>query len=177
LSATCEDDPALVARANAGDAAAFTAIYRAHGGWAYGLALGLTGDREDALDVVQEAFAALYGKFPGFVLSTSLRAYLYPVVRHQAISLLRKRRRVVPLDPEALAARGGAVDPAPGPPAELERMIGALPPDQREVARLRFGLGFRLEEIADALAVPTGTVKSRLHNALRALRKEIDTPR
>jgi RNA polymerase sigma-70 factor (ECF subfamily) len=57
---------------------------------------------------------------------------------------------------------------------DLERLAAALPDEQREVVRLRFALDFRLEEIADALRIPLGTVKSRLHNALRSLREEVD---
>ena len=176
MDATRQDDRALVARANAGEAAAFTALYRAHGDWAYAVAQRLVGDRDDARDVVQEAFDALFGKFPGFVLASSIRAYLYPVLRHCAISALRRKRRIVPLDPEAAAARAPQPGWERGSPSDFDRMIAALPAEQRAVVRLRFGLDFRLEEIADALGVPLGTVKSRLHHALAALRKK-DDPR
>ena len=170
MSERRDDDETLVARANAGDAAAFTGLYRAHGGWAFGLALRFTGSRDDALDVVQESFDALFGKFPGFALATSIRAFLYPVVRHTAISLLRKRRRIVPLDAGALRAAEPSLGWGPEAPSEFDRMIAALPDEQREVVRLRFGLDLKLAEIAEALGVPVGTVKSRLHNALTALR-------
>ena len=171
MNAPCEDDRTLVARANAGDAAAFTALYRGHREWVFGLALRFTGDRDDALDVVQESFGTLFGKFPGFALATSIRAFLYPVVRHTAISLLRKRRKVVPLDADALRAEEPSLGWARGSLSELDRMIAKLPEEQREVVRLRFGLDLKLEEIAEALGVPSGTVKSRLHNALKALRE------
>jgi RNA polymerase sigma-70 factor, ECF subfamily len=166
-----EDDRTLVARANAGDSEAFTALYRGHREWVYGLALRFTGNRDDALDVLQESFDTLFGRFPGFALTASIRAYLYPVVRHTAISLLRKRRRIVPLDAETLRAAEPSLGWEPAAPSELDRMIGALPEEQREVVRLRFGLDLKLEEIAGALGVPVGTVKSRLHNALGALRE------
>ena len=165
-----DDDRALVARANAGDGAAFTALYRTHRDWAIGLAVRFTGNRDDALEVVQESFDALFGKFPGFVLSTTIRAFLYPVVRHSAISLLRKRRRIVPLDEGARRAVEPALGWEPEAPSDFDRMIAGLPEEQREVVRLRFGLDLKLEEIAEALGVPVGTVKSRLHNALEALR-------
>jgi RNA polymerase sigma-70 factor, ECF subfamily len=167
-----EDDRDLVARANAGDAAAFTALYRAHREWVYGLALRLVRDRDDALDVVQESFDTLFGKFPGFALASSIRAFLYPVVRHTAISTLRKKRRIVPLDAAGMRAEAPALGWDPETPSDFDRAIAGLPEEQRLVVRLRFGLDLKLEEIAEALGVPVGTVKSRLHNALQALRAE-----
>jgi RNA polymerase sigma-70 factor (ECF subfamily) len=171
VSPVREDDRTLVARANAGDAAAFTALYRGHREWVFGLALRFTGNRDDALDVVQESFGTLFGKFPGFALATSIRAFLYPVVRHTAISLLRKRRKIVPLDADALRAEEPPLGWSSGSVSELDRMIAKLPEEQRDVVRMRFGLDLKLEEIAAALGVPSGTVKSRLHNALKALRE------
>ncbi|MBN2360124.1 MAG: RNA polymerase sigma factor [Deltaproteobacteria bacterium] len=169
------DERELVARANQGDAAAFEELYRRHRDWVVGLAWRFVGNRDDALDVLQETFAALFDRFPGFALTSSLRGYLYPVVKHRCISLLRKRRRVVAID-EARTARGdlaGELAWQPDPPGEFAEIISALPAEQREVVRLRFALDLKLEEIAQALAIPTGTVKSRLHNALKVLLKVV----
>ena len=171
MNAAREDDQTLVARANAGDAAAFTALYRAHRDWVYGLSLRLVRDRDDALDVVQESFDTLFGKFPGFALASSIRAFLYPVVRHTGISFLRRKRKIVPLDAVAMRAEAPSLGWDPEVPSDFDRTIADLPEEQREVVRLRFGLDLKLEEIAEALGVPVGTVKSRLHNALLALRE------
>jgi RNA polymerase sigma-70 factor (ECF subfamily) len=159
----------LVARANRGDAAAFEELYRAHREWVVALAWRFTGNREDALDVLQDSFAYLFDRFPGFRLTSSLRAYLYPVVRHRSLSLARKRRKVVPIDrgsnpPDELTWR-------PEPAGDFARLIDDLSPEHREVVRLRFALGFTLDEIAAALELPLGTVKSRLHNALKTLKE------
>lgn len=171
MTAPREDDRALVARANAGEAAAFTALFHAHRGWVYAFALRLVRDRDDALDVVQESFATLFGRFPGFALTSSIRAFLYPVVSHTAISVLRKKRKIVPLDAEVLRAEEPSLGWDRGSVSALDRMVAQLPAEQREVVRLRFALDLKLEEIADALGLPIGTVKSRLHNALKALRQ------
>lgn len=162
------DDRALVARANQGDADAFETLYRRHRDWVVALAWRLTGSREDALDVLQETFSRLFERFPGFTLTSSLRAYLYPAVRHGCISLARRRRKVVPI-----AASGAEPVAEPDPPADwtpgFERLVRGLPEGQQEVLRLRFALELRLDEIAEALGLPLGTVKSRLHNALKSL--------
>jgi len=160
-------DAELVDRANRGDADAFEALYRRHRDWVVSLAWRLCGDREDALDVLQESFSWLFGRFPGFTLTSTMRAWLYPVVRNACVSLARKRRNVVPLDRAGFepAAEPEAADWTP----EFERRIAALSEGHREVLRLRFVLELRLEEIAEALDLPLGTVKSRLHHALKTL--------
>jgi RNA polymerase sigma-70 factor (ECF subfamily) len=57
---------------------------------------------------------------------------------------------------------------------EVGRLVRTLPPDQQLVVALRFWRDLPLEEIAERLDLPLGTVKSRLHYAMRALRKELD---
>jgi len=170
------DESELVARANQGDTAAFEELYRRHRDWVVSLAWRFTGSRDDALDVMQETFAYLFGRFPGFELSSTLRAFLYPVVKHTSVSLARKRRRVVSLDAAERAQADAALESAwqPDEAAEFEALISALAEGHREVLRLRFALGMQLEEIADALDLPLGTVKSRLHNALKALKEAAD---
>lgn len=164
------EDRELVALANRGDPAGLEGLFRAHGEWVAALARRFTGDQDDALDVMQEVFAYLFERFPGFELSSSMRAYLYPVVRHQCISLIRKRRKVVEID------RGSRLPVEltfwPDEAGGLARMLGGLGEEARELLLMRFGLGMKLQEIAEALGVPTGTVKSRLHAALRSLRLE-----
>lgn len=164
------DEVRLVALANAGEEAAFVELLLRHRDWATALAYRFTGDRDDALDVMQESLAELFQKFPGFVLRSTLRAYLYPVIKHRCISLFRRQRKVVRLD-EHLAGHE-LPDLRWEPPAagEFERLIQDLPPGHAEVVRLRFALDFSLDEIAQALDLPLGTVKSRLHHALARLR-------
>lgn len=167
------DDRRLAAAAARGDPAAFEALYRRHGAWAVTVARRFTGSTAEALDVRQEAFAHLLAQGPGFELTRSVRAFLYPVIRHRALSTLRRRRRVVALGPEGpdgVAAPGGPGEAA----GDFDRLVRTLPRGQRDVLRLRFVQGLRLGEIAAALDVPLGTVKSRLHGALYALRAQVD---
>jgi RNA polymerase sigma factor (sigma-70 family) len=93
-----EGERELVRRANAGDGDALVALYRAERDWVVGLAQRFTGSREDALDVLQETFLYFFSRFPGFVLTSSVRGFLYPVVKHHAIDVVRRRRKVVDLD-------------------------------------------------------------------------------
>jgi RNA polymerase sigma-70 factor (ECF subfamily) len=121
--------------------------------------------------VLQETFAYLARKFPGFRLSSRVTTFLYPTVKHFAETARRKRtktRGTSPL-PHALIAPIARVG---DPRAELAAMLGSLPEAQREVVLMRFVDDFALEEIATALSVPLGTVKSRLHQALQSLRAD-----
>ena len=174
VPAPAQDDPRndqeLIAAANRGDPAAFVALYYRYKEWVVTLATRLTGDADHAHDVLQETFIYLLSKFPGFVLTSRLTTFLYPAVKNIAIHHRRKRDRH--------AAGEGLMDslpaPAPTPTADpdLVAVVSALPETHREVVLMRFVDGLSLEEIAQALSIPLGTVKSRLHNALAALRRD-----
>lgn len=162
-------DAELVRAARLGDRAAFDALYLRHREWVLALALRHTARRDDALDVAQDAFVQLLKKLPELELAGPLTTWLYPVVVHRAIDLARKRVRDT-RDEAALAEAAARPAGDPSERAELERLVRALGAEQREVLLLRFADGFELEEIAVALAIPLGTVKSRLHQALAHLR-------
>ncbi len=165
-------EQALVRRANRGDRSALVEMYHLHRDWVLGLAFRMSGNREDALDIAQETFTYLFTKFPGFELRASLRSVLYPAIKHRAIDFGRRRARVVALDD--YRRRSGEPLSAGTPTQDFERLLGQLDELHREVVRLRFALGFRLDEIAAAMDIPLGTVKSRLHNGLKTLRRNLE---
>ena len=167
-------DEELVAAANAGDESAMEALYFRHRDWVTSHAQRITGNREDALDVLQETFLYLFGKFPGFQLRARMTTFLYPAVRNLSLEKLRKRGRTVSLDE-------GAAEPAAPESRDLDaergglaEVVRRLPPAEREVVILRFADEMRLDEIAQALGCPLGTVKSRLHSALERLRRALE---
>lgn len=163
-------DPALVDALNGGDDSAFDALYFRHRDWVMRLAQRFTGSPEDALDVLQETFAYFFGKFPGFMLTARLTTFLYPVVKNLSIAHRRKRMRLgEPLPPDPVAA---PAEWAADPRGELATVLGKLPEGQREVLLMRFVDDMSLLEIGQALGIPEGTVKSRLHNAIAALRTD-----
>ena len=151
--------------------AAFEELYRRHKEFVLRVALRIVGDQDLALDVLQETFIYLLGRFPptgtGIEDSCKLSTFLYPVAKHNAISVLRKARRF-PVAPEAsLDALPGAGDRQD---EDLRKLVAGLPIEQRETLLLRFVEDMTLNEIALALDVPLGTVKSRLHHALAKLK-------
>ena len=166
-------DQQLVDALNGGDARAFDALYRRYRDWVVRLAVRFTGHEDDALDVLQETFSYVFRKFPGFRLTASMTTFLYPVVKNLSIAARRKRTRMASTD------AGNAPDPAApvahdpdGGRGELAAVMAALPDGQREALLMRFVDGMSLQEIADSLNIPEGTVKSRIHNALVTLRQD-----
>ena len=167
-----KSDEQLLQGANEGSEAAFEALYHRYRDWVHRLAWRFTGNEADALDVLQETFAYLLGKIPGLRLTASMTTFLYPVVKH--LSLNVRRRRSAGADEQALMA---VPDPArpQASRAELAAVLAALAHEQREVVLMRFVDDMALDEIATALEVPIGTVKSRLHRALGTLRTDPGT--
>lgn len=161
-------DEALIAAVNHGDTAAFDALYYRYRDWVAHMAFRFTGDRHLALDVLQETFLYFSRKFPGFRLTARLTTFLYPAVRNFSIAARRKKERYVPIDTtDEAIVETRQMD-------ETAHLVAALPEEQGEVLLLRFVDGMSMEEIAQAMRIPLGTVKSRLHYAIKALR-ESDT--
>lgn len=163
-----DSDASLIEAIRRGDHHAFEVLYDRHSGWVLALAMRFLGDRDDALDVLSETFEYLAGRVGTLTLTTSLRGFLYPAVRHRAIDKVRSRQRHVDVEDLVLVETSGSPD---WMKPDLRRALAALPGAQRETVLMRFGDGFSLKEIAEALAVPEGTVKSRLHHALLSLRR------
>jgi RNA polymerase sigma-70 factor (ECF subfamily) len=157
-------DAELIDAVRRGDARAFETLYDRYQGWIVSLAGRITRDRDDALDVLQETFAYFHRKLPEFELRSQLKTFLYPVVKHLALSRKEARRRERPLERHA---ERPVNDPAPD---ETERLLAGLSDEHKEVVLMRFVDGMELAAIADALGVPLGTVKSRLHYAIEFLR-------
>ncbi len=154
---------------NRGDPAAVEALYYRYRDWVVRLACRFTGNSDDALDCLQETFAYLLNKFPGFILRAGMTTFLYPVVKNTAIRIRQKRRRFASGDD--MLDQAPALPGSPDHPAsDLAAVLARLPEAQRDVVLMRFVDGMALGQIAAALAIPLGTVKSRLHHALNALR-------
>jgi RNA polymerase sigma-70 factor, ECF subfamily len=166
----------LIAAINRGDAAAFEVLYYRYRGWVGGLAFRFTENNDASLDVLQETFLYLLRKFPGFRLTANLKTFLYPAVRNLSIAARRKAVRYQATSAELEHLEGTAApDTAPGTGEELQLLLSCLPEEQREVLLLRFVDGLSLGEISQAMGIPLGTVKSRLHNALQTLRRDPHT--
>ena len=165
------DEEGTLARLKALRKELFAPKVREHHGRIYSLAYRYTRDRELALDVLQETFIYVLGKFPGFELRAQMKTFLYPTVRHLSIALQSKTTRRPP------PTSGPLFEPAPDPADDersrgLAELMEGLPVGQREVLILRYADELSLAEIAESLQIPLGTVKSRLHGAIEAMRAD-----
>lgn len=173
-------DLELIDAVNQGDAQAFESLYHRHRDYTLRLAMRFTGERNLALDAVQDSFVYFYKKFPGFTLTAKLTTFLYPVVKHNALTLKKKAQRAQgDASDEVLKAQPSqavANDPAQAESADdLTTLLATLPDAQREVLVMRFVDGLSVEEIAQALDIPVGTVKTRTHHAIKKLRESPTT--
>ncbi len=169
-------DADLIAAAARGDEAAFAALYTRHRDFVARIGLRFCGDHDEALDVVQETFAWLARRLAGPGLrgigdgrddTARLTTVLYPVARNTALTLRGRRGRMqigTAPDTERPA------QPAAPHTTNLDAALANLSEPHREVLVLRFIEDMTIPQIAAALAVAEGTVKSRLHHALAAVR-------
>jgi RNA polymerase sigma-70 factor (ECF subfamily) len=143
----------------------------------------LTGDATRADDLVQDTLARAWEKRRLWQAGTDLRAWLFTVMHNVHVNLLALLRRDsanVSLDADTtgmawqLPVRGNQLDRVEL--LEVVAQMGRLPPDQREVLLLAAVEEMRYEEIAALLAVPIGTVMSRLSRARDKLRRLVAEP-
>jgi RNA polymerase sigma-70 factor (ECF subfamily) len=173
-----ESDEALFERVRRGELAAFDELYRRWERRLYGFVRGYLDDTAEAEDVFHEVFMTVL-RAPADFSRGSFKAWVLQVARNASLNRLRSRRRR-----EAARAREQAEAPATMPPTvldvlagreaarALERAVTRLPATLGEVYRLR-AAGLSYDEIATVLAVPLGTVKSRMHEMVAQLRKEM----
>lgn len=160
------NDAELAEAFNRGDVGAFEALYARHKGTVWRLALRLCRDEHDAADVFQETFAYLLRRAPRLRLTARFTTFIYPHLRGLAVEVRRRRCPEELAEPQLVAAPSRAEDTG------LEEVLRGLGAGHREVVLLRYVDGLTGEEIAAVLGIPLGTVKSRLHAAIAALRSD-----
>ncbi len=174
----------LVAQAQAGEPAACDALARRHRRAAYLLALQMLGNRDDAMDVTQDAMLRFFGALERFDARRPVRPWLFTIVRNQVRDLWRQRgRRPADAIGESDALVGELAAPQASPEADLHRQelkrrvwraLAALPAGKREIIVLRDFHDLSYSDIAQVLDIPIGTVMSRLHGARRQLRARLE---
>jgi len=175
------DLAALVVAAQAGDRAAFDDLVRATYIDSYTLAYRLTGDEDDARDVVQEAYLRAYRGLKRFRGDAQFSTWMYRITANCATTFLGKRTKnrhdeltddlvgdevAATVDPEASLDAAATRD-------RLQQALRRLPPRLRAVVVLRDVYDLPHESIAAELGITTSAAKVRLHRARRKLRADL----
>ena len=172
-------DARLADRIRSGQTEALGELYDMHAATALAVALRVVGDRQEAEDVVHDAFVAVWRKIDRFDAERgSLRAWVMTVVRNRAIDRIRARRITVDVDdadersmlrtgpnPTWEAALGRATA------TEMRAAIDRLPDEQRRAIELAYFEGYTYREVAELTGVAPGTANGRLRLALAKLRE------
>jgi RNA polymerase sigma-70 factor, ECF subfamily len=157
-----EPEPAVVRAAMDGDLAAFERLVRCYQAHVWRFLRHLLGDAALAEDVTQETFLRLYQRLPGFAGRSKFSTWVFRIARNAGVDALRAARRH-----DRLLAALPPPPPGPPPEARVEAMaaVASLTPRLREALLVVEVLGFTYREAAEVLAVPEGTVKSRVFHA------------
>ena len=138
----------------------------------YRLAYSYLHDREEALDAVQTAVCKALEKQDSLRDAGAVRTWFYRILVNVCTDVLRKRKLVTFVPPEALDA-GSYEDPLPED-GSLAKRVDALPPEVSAIIRLRFYEEQSLAEISRILDCPLSTVKTRLYTGLKKLRIQME---
>jgi RNA polymerase sigma-70 factor (ECF subfamily) len=169
-------DQALIERAQGGDREAYERLARASVDRLYAIAYQITRDPDRADDAVQQALVEMWRDLPSLRDPSRFEAWTYRLVTRACLADLRRRRRanVRALSPDEVLAASMDLAGHVARRDQLERAVATLSPDYRAVIVLRHLAGLSIDELADVLSIPRGTVASRLHHATRALRAAIE---
>jgi len=170
------DQRELVERAGRGDHDAFGQLVRGRIARLDAAARLILRDPELARDAVQEALVGAWRDLPGLRDPDSFDAWIHRITVRSCLGILRRRRRrVVEVELTPMAdVPAGDTDSYIVDRDEVERALRRLQPDQRAVVVLHYFLGLPLPETAEALGIPLGTAKSRLHRSLAAMRADLN---
>jgi len=141
-----------------------------------GYAKTIVHDLDRARDVVQDTFIRLYQQDAGKV-NTGLKSWLFTVCRNRALDVLRKEKRMVPVDDEVLEARDGGVESPATITESHERMktvkicISRLPKNQATAITLKFEKGYSYQEISEETGLTAGNIGFLIHTGMKRLRE------
>jgi len=174
-------DVALLARIAARDPAALGELYDRHSRLIFGLVVRMLRNRSEAEEVLQEVFAQVWTRADSFhqALGSPI-GWMVGIARNRAIDRLRaaklRQAGTGAAGPEAIEGR----NPAPHADAvgneqqlDIQRALGALPADLRELIEEAYFLGFTHSELAERHRLPLGTVKTRIRSAMQTLRGQL----
>ncbi len=172
----------LIEQAAQGDSHAFGLLVRRYQDRLYNSMVHFVGQREEAEDIVQDAFVQALLKLPYFRRNSSFYTWVYRIAFNTAVNRQRRQRPAVSLEQTPSGTRCDPADPG-DPPAEqllrrervaqIQLALNKLSEEHRSVLVLREIDGFEYEAIAQVLEISVGTVRSRLYRARALMRDQL----
>lgn len=176
---TARDDQEAVERCLAGDVDAFSILVERYGGRVYNIALRITNDSDAAADCAQEAFIRAYRALHQYDPSLPIGPWLYRIVTNTSLNHVQRwHAHESPVEelPESVEPDEAGPESAALRREELGEVLAAmadLAPHYRAALTLRHLQQLSYQEVADALGIPLGTVKTHLHRARAALKARL----
>ena len=167
------EDRDLIAKASRGNVDAYNVLVSRWEKRVFNYLLRLVRDREDALDISQDVFLKAYQSLKKLDDASRFAPWLYRIAHNEAYSLLRRRKPVAELAAEYATGESRERMYPIEMTLAVEGALGKLSEDQREAVVLKIYQGFKFEEMAEILAEPVSTVKSRLYTALDLLKESL----
>lgn len=176
------DDAHLIRATLAGDSSSFGLLVRRYQDRLYHTVVHVVGSREDALDLVQDAFVQAFLRLDSFQGASAFYTWLYRIALNLSLSWKRKQRPVLSVDQAREAAGVEPLDNGAPPEQALDqqeradclrRALAQLSPEHRQILVLREMEDASYESIAEILDLPIGTVRSRLHRARLELKEQL----
>jgi RNA polymerase sigma-70 factor, ECF subfamily len=165
------DDEVLVAAVAAGDRAALATLYERHSGLLLGLALRIVRERREAEDLLHDVFLEAWRTAKDFDPKRGrVRTWLAIRMRSRALDLQKSARVSRNTGDAGLDQQVDEAEPASPDHRRVRTALAELGPDQRRVLELAYFEGLSCSEIAERVAIPVGTVKSRIAAGLDRLR-------
>lgn len=161
-----------IRRCRNGSRRAYEPLVRRYARWAQAYAYRRVGDRDEARDLAQEAFARAFHAMPRFRPGRPFLPWFLTILDNVCRSYLRRRRPEIGLEGVREPSVDGGMQSL-DQRLMLERALRELPEEQRRVVVMRDMEGYVHREVAERLGIPEGTVMSRLHIARRRLRRFI----
>jgi RNA polymerase sigma-70 factor (ECF subfamily) len=179
-----EDADALLIAVSRGNRSAMLALYDHFGASLLAIAMRITGSRSEAEDVIQDVFTRAWREAQSFDRTRGTSAaWMVTLTRNRAIDHVRARKRRVTHEDDQMREEPVVLE-APASPersvseaqraAAVRLALDTLRPEQRQVLELAYFGGLSHSEIAEKLQQPLGTVKTRIAQAMKRLRDELD---
>lgn len=172
-----------MAAALAGEQSAFEQIVRRYQRPMVNLIARITGDRDRAEDLAQDAFVKAFRSLAAFDTTRRLSSWLFRIAHNTAVDAMRRpRRQTVSIDSPPESPDGAAVPAAPPEPdpveraalgAALEAALGRLRPEFRAAVVLRYDEGLPFDEIGHVMGIPEATARSHVHRARKELARHL----